>query len=180
MIVYIAASLLQESAGIDVRQSAVAHGKTGKWYGYSAVCIIVMVASVRIFQTSVCDGASEVRCKRTKFGIALGSISFVGGVTVACLMSRNMIHLCTELVVAAFSLAMWCFGVGFLTFGDSPGATIGNLYFSAWISFIIIVIIFAGVFRDFLAARGAAAAHQSGSDQQHAPESPAVPDEDDI
>lgn len=33
---------------------------------------------------------------------------------------------------------------------DSPGSEIGNLYFSTWISFIFIVFIFAGNFREIV------------------------------
>lgn len=189
--VYIAASLLQESAGINVRETALAQGKTGKWFGLAAASIIVMVSSVRLYITRRCADLSDSEyCRRTTFGISLGVISFVGGVAVAYMMSKQLVSLCNELVVAAFLLTMWCFGVGFITFGDSPGNKISNLYFSTWISFIAIVIIFSGVFRDFMAARSGAAAHQQGDGMdehgEHAgsPHSnsggPAIPDEEDI
>jgi hypothetical protein len=41
--------------------------------------------------------------------------------------------------------------IGYVTFGkNSPGAEIGNLYFSTWLSFIFIVFIFANNFRDLV------------------------------
>jgi hypothetical protein len=185
--VYIAASLLQETTGVNVKQSALTQGKTGKWYGFAASSIIVMVASVRIYQAAECGSALQGTeyCRRTNLGIALGCISFVMGVSVACGMARQLVHSCIELSVSALLLAMWCFGVGFITFGTSPGAKIGNLYFSTWISFIAIVVIFAAVFRDFMSARSTAAAAQHGGDEngdinESGSGVPVVPDEEDI
>jgi hypothetical protein len=184
--VYLAGSLLQETTGIEIKKSALTHGKTGKWYGFAASSIVVMVASVRVYQGAKCGGALQGQeyCRRTNLGIALGCISFVSGVSVACGMARQLVQSFVELLVSALLLTMWCFGVGFITFGTSPGAKIGNLYFSTWISFIVIVVIFAAVFRDYMAARSAAAAsHHGGGDAEVAENGsgvPAVPDEEDI
>jgi hypothetical protein len=185
--VYLAGSLLQETTGIEIKKSALTHGKTGKWYGFAASSIVVMVASVRVYEAAQCGGLlkGEPYCKRTNLGIALGCISFVSGVGIACGMAKQLVQSFVELLVSALLLTMWCFGVGFITFGNSPGAKIGNLYFSTWISFIVIVVIFAAVFRDFMAARSAAAAehHGGGGDEEVAENGsgvPAVPDEEDI
>ena len=49
-------------------------------------------------------------------------------------------------------LIVWCFGVGFITFGNTPGSTISNLYFATWASFLLVVFLFAQNFRESIAA----------------------------
>ena len=56
-----------------------------------------------------------------------------------------------EFGVTTFLFIMWCVGTFLITFGQSPGALIGNLYFSTWISFLLIMMIFAQAFQDFTA-----------------------------
>jgi hypothetical protein len=49
--------------------------------------------------------------------------------------------------MAMLMLVVWCFGVGYITFGDtSPGTNIGNLYFSTWASFCISVMLSASAY----------------------------------
>ena len=59
---------------------------------------------------------------------------------------------------------MWCFGVGYTTFGESPGSQIGNLYFSSWISFLLSVFLFGHNFREFVSAGSAPVEDSTSSD----------------
>ena len=159
--ILIAASLLLETTGRDLRQSPLMQGKTGLWYGFAASTIIAMVASSRIYQQLEC-GDSPLKgtsiCRRTNLGISLGCIGFVSGVAIAIALTKQAMPKNAELIASAISLIMWCFGVGFITFGNGPGSIIGNLYFSTWISFILIIVIFAGNFREYASSRGERAA----------------------
>jgi len=193
-ITYIAGNLLQEWTGLSVRDAmnASTTPKTGKWYGLAGSSMVVMVSSVRLFNSSNCADDSTEYCRRTKFGISVGVLSFVFSIALACILSKATSVTFFELVSTTVMLTFWCFGVGFITFGQAPGSRIGNLYFSTWISFILIVAIFAAVFRDFLSSRAAAAAQQHGQDvaneQQGDGAGPddgqlppqAIPDEEDI
>jgi hypothetical protein len=111
-----------------VRSSSLMQGKTGLWWGFAASTIIAMVASSRIYQTLDCGDALKgtAVCRRTNLGIALGCIGFVTGVGMAAGLTKRLVHVNVELGVSAVSFIMWCFGVGFTTFGSGPGSVIGT------------------------------------------------------
>lgn len=190
-VVYIAGSLLEEVTGVSVRQVAGNNRKAGRWYGLTATSMIVMVSSVRIFVAKECSAdtwSSTEYCKRTKFGISLGVLSFVLAFFVAYYSARGVMSRMIELGVTTVLLTMWCFGVGFITFGRSPGAKIGNLYLSTWASFILIVFLFAETFRSVMS--GPAPEPDDNKDEEHFADAgeqemphhsaPEVPGEDDI
>lgn len=153
----IAAGLLLEKQGRDVQQPPLLRGKMGLLCGFATSTIIVMVASSRIYQAVEC-GDSPFQgtsfCRRTNLGISLGCISFVSSTAMAIALMKQVLPKNTDLIASAIFLIMWCFGVGFITFGKGPGSTIGNLYFSTWISFILSIVIFAGNFREYVSTRG--------------------------
>jgi hypothetical protein len=126
----IGASLVLETTGRDVRNSSLMQGKTGLWYGFAASTIIAMVASSRIYQTLDCGDSLKGTsvCRRTNLGISLGCIGFVTGVGMAIGLTKRLLHVNVELGVSAVSFIMWCFGVGFTTFGSGPGSIIGRLF----------------------------------------------------
>lgn len=155
--VFLAGSVAQETMGLDVRQ---APQKQARWFALAASSMVVLFASVRLHRNKdvQCGGEDTVYdsfqqsfeagtlagtefCKRVNLGISLGVITFL----LACAMSFGAALLpfagLAELGLSAVLLVMWCFGVGFITFGGnlSPGTHIGNLYFSTWISFGLVV-----------------------------------------
>lgn len=153
--VFLAGSLAQETMGIDIRN---APSKQSRWIALAASSMVVLFASVRIHRNDEanCGGAEGEGlagtefCKRTNLGIALGVVTFVFSLLVSfgsAVPGLNLILTLgglPELVVSAILLVMWCFGVGFITFGGdlSPGTHIGNLYFATWISFGLAVRLF--------------------------------------
>jgi len=185
-IVFLAGHLLQEWTGMNARDvlNTAASPKTGKWYGLAASSMVVMVSCIRIFRAENCSGDDLEYCKRAKFGISVGVLSFLASLGLACTLAKATMVSFLELLATTVMLTFWCFGVGFITFGSAPGSRIGNLYFSTWISFIIIVVIFGQVFRDFLSGRQAAVAGEHGQQgedsvpDQEAP--PAIPADDEI
>lgn len=188
-IVFIAGHLLQEWTGLNARDmiNANTSPKTGKWYGLAASSMVVMVSSIRIFQAVKCAGDDSEYCKRTKFAISVGVLSFFGSIYLACTLAKAISVTFIELVSTTVMLVFWCFGVGFITFGAAPGSRIGNLYFSTWISFIVIVMIFGQTFRDYLSGQSAAAQQQTsdangdvGDVEQHHNEQPTIPADDEI
>ena len=162
--VYMSGSLAQESTGVDVTKTPA---KTARWYGLTASSLVVLGSAVRTFTTSDCgdDGLKDAQvtyCRRSKFAVAMGVTGFFLAAAMTCL-TRKGLTLKAETLLTTLQLVLWCFGVGFITFGTSPGSTIGNLFFGCWISFILIVFLFAQCFREYVAGReGAIAAQQSG------------------
>jgi hypothetical protein len=156
--------------------------KVGRWCGITAALLVVLGAAIRTFQSASCrtgtdedqDGNVDTRtefCRRTTFAIALGLISMLMSAAMTYLLlkqqpSGRALSLRAEMSIATLQLLLWCFGVSFVTFGKGPGSTIGNLYLSTWITFILAVVIFAVSFRECVASRAAAAAaaqEQNGS-----------------
>ena len=158
-------SLAQESTGVDVTKTPA---KTARWYGLTASSLVVMGSAVRTFSTSDCHrddlvNAQITYCRRSKFAVAMGVVGFFFAAAMTCL-TRKGLTLKAETLLTTLQLVMWCFGVGFITFGTSPGSTIGNLFFGCWISFILIVFLFAQCFREYVAGRESAIAAQQNGD----------------
>jgi cytochrome bd-type quinol oxidase subunit 2 len=148
--------------------------KVSRWCGMAVASLVVLGASVVTFQSASCrtgtdedqDGSNEMHeefCRRTTFAIALGLISMLMSAAMTYLLlkqqpSGRALSLRAEMSIATLQLLLWCFGVSFVTFGKGPGSTIGNLYLSTWITFILAVVIFAVSFRECVASRAAKAA----------------------
>ena len=154
---------MQESTwGIDVTKTPA---KTARWFGLVASSLVVLGSAVRTYTTS-CDeelneSAEVVYCRRSTFAISMGVIGFFFALAMTCL-TRKGLTLKAEALLTTLQLALWAFGVGFITFGTGPGSTIGNLFFSTWISFILTVFLFGQCFREFVARREEAVAQQNG------------------
>jgi uncharacterized membrane protein (UPF0136 family) len=181
-IVFIFGSLAQEYSGVSVRDVAP-NSKNGLWYGLCASSIVVMATSVRLFTSRHCSDSLEGStryCKRTKFSISVGAVSFVASAVVAYLLSMGLSGF-IEFIACCVLLFLWCFGVGFTTFGSAPGATIGNLYFASWVSFIIIVILFGQAFRSFMSPTPEPSdSNQNQETDENGDHIPEIPNEEDI
>lgn len=169
-ILYLSGSFAQEAAGYDVTKTPP---KTARWYGLCASSVVVLGSAVEALKSAdACDieGLSKsTYCRRTRWAISLGTISAVVAGAVVFMSRRGQLQLAVEFGITTLLLILWCFGVGFITFGSTPGATISNLYFASWISFILAVYIFAQSFREVLAARyDAHAPSQQHDGQQEA------------
>ncbi|OEU14864.1 hypothetical protein FRACYDRAFT_269700 [Fragilariopsis cylindrus CCMP1102] len=53
-----------------------------------------------------------------------------------------------ESVGVVVTTIVWTIAWGFITFGEGPGHSLGNLYFSTWAAFIISILITADCFHD--------------------------------
>ena len=178
-VIYLSGSLAQETVGIDVTKTP---SKSARWYGLCASSLVVMGASVRLFKAEDCTNGSQELCKRTKFAISAGTIGFFFALVMTYLTQKGL-AIIVETVATMILLALWCFGVGYITFGSAPGAQIGNLYFATWISFIICVFLFGQCFREVIGAQQANAAAQTNGDDGDSPHEPQafpeVPEEED-
>lgn len=166
------ASLAQELRGIDVTKT---HPKTMKWFVLMACGLVAMGNGVRIFKAGQCGTSlSGTFCRRTKFAIAVGVIGFFFSFLMIALARFVAFSILIETGVSLLLLVLWCFGVGYITFGISPGHAIGNLYFASWISFVVSVILFSDCLREYLDGQAAASAdpesQREANQQQQSPE----------
>lgn len=168
--VFLSGSLLQDTMGVMLTQIAA---KAARWYGSIASSLVVLGTSARTFQAADCrDIDASVSnsleyCRRSKLGVSLGVICFViAAIMTFLVQQKKQLNACSDLSINTIYLLLWCFGVSYITFGESPGSTIGNLYFSSWISFLLAVGSFAVAFREFVVGRQQAS---DTSPQQDAP-----------
>lgn len=153
---FLSGSLAQEWSGVSLHYRDVAI-KAARWYGLAAAALVVTGSAVRTYRVAGCHAADMTDtefCRRSKFAVGVGITGFVlaGGMTYLVQLQKQLTR-CTELSFTTVQLVMWCFGVGYITFGTSPGSTIGNLYFGTWISFLLTVLLFAVSFREYVAGR---------------------------
>jgi hypothetical protein len=143
------------------------------WGGVCAANFVAMLAAIRIYQGKlVCDG-NDALCKRTKFAISLGTISAF--VSAIWMFVGHKFAAKTDTGLSVLMLILWTFGVAYITFGSSaPGAFLGNLYFSTWISFVLVLSVSSANLRrmfvkddeDEAATDAAAAAGGGGGDEE--------------
>lgn len=158
--IFLVLSLAREKLGFDVRQT---DGKQLRWFFLAASSLVVMGAATRTYKSdSIQCGNDDVGggsnlCKRTNFAISLGVITFVIAIVAVFMLIRHMMAAMIELGISTILLILWTFGVGFITFGgsDAPGTSIGNLYFSTWISFILVVLLFGNSLQEFTSGSAA-------------------------
>lgn len=149
---FIAGSIAQERSGLSLVPSAT----QARWLGLAAASIIVMASAARVLRADTCQldiFSDSAYCRRTRWAVGLGCISTVISIFVLFASRCFTLLLNVEFAITSLLLVLWCFGVGFITFGNTPGATISNIYFGAWIAFIVTVFLFAYSFREFMAAR---------------------------
>lgn len=112
---FLLSSILQELFGIDVRETS---SKAARYYGLCAASLVVMGSSIRLYtDNEVCD-FSDVNqisyCRRSKLGIAIGTISFILTAAVSYAMHIKLQQLTNlyETIGTTLLLILWCFGVG--------------------------------------------------------------------
>lgn len=121
------------------------------WSGLLACQLVVMGASANIFDKD-CGGGVQAGayCKRTKYGIALGAIGTIFAlVVVGMKMATAIAPFVVEGAISLLLCIMNGFGVAFLTSAQGPGSPIGNLYYFSWMSFLVNIMLVAGVYEDF-------------------------------
>ena len=151
-ILYIVTSTFQEFAGLSLIPSRT----NARWWALAAASIIVMASAARVLRdTSTCQLAAfddSEYCRRTRWAVGLGCISTIIALFFLVASRCFTLFLSVEFAISTLLLVLWCFGVGFITFGNTPGATISNIYFGAWIAFVVTVFQFGDNFREFMAA----------------------------
>jgi hypothetical protein len=137
--------------------------RQGQWYGLVAASVVVLAASVRVYQSFQCD--LEVMklvptCTESKYAIAVSVIGTATAIlfsliTTLCqsssrTTSKTKIARRIEGLGATVMVLIWSVGFGFITFGQGPGRTIGNLFFATWAAFIISWLIVADSYQDWM------------------------------
>jgi hypothetical protein len=171
-VLWICGSLAKLLYGFDIasRAAPIVKSRQGKWYALVAGSIIVMGASIRIFLAFECslDAMQKApTCRQTKFAISAGVIGTLASAMFTIFQNSYTIMREHEWAGSIVMLITWTFGLVYITFGEGPGHSIGNLYFATWGSFVLSVLIFAECCQEFLAIRQQAANPSPSSDEVH-------------
>uniref|UniRef100_A0A7S2U9F3 Uncharacterized protein n=1 Tax=Attheya septentrionalis TaxID=420275 RepID=A0A7S2U9F3_9STRA len=143
---WISGSLARDAKVLDVSDTTP---KTAQWYLLLAASIVVLASSVKIYNASICDDFPDNSfCRRTKFAISIGVIGMVMALVGSIMSALGVMSPLIEVITSVTLFGLYCFGVGYITFGDGPGTAIGNLYFSTWAGFILSGAIFAASLKD--------------------------------
>lgn len=159
----------RQAFGLDLVNEISSRGaRVNLWAALIATSLVVAGSSGRTLQ-NICKGTPNfnssngmdqliaaldlfIYCKRTKFGIALGTIAvFLSIVVVGMKIVRANPAVSTEMAVAILTAILYAFGVAFITSNLGPGATIGNLYYFTWASFLLSVGLVAECYAAFTA-----------------------------
>jgi len=161
-IILICGSLFQEAAGKNIVGQT--SPKTASWFGLMASSIVVLGSAVKFYRSTACDNnQSSDPCTRNKYALSLGVLGVVIGILMSFMTAKDKIALKFEVVVNVITLALYAFGVAYITFGNGPGTTIGNLYFSTWLGFILSVSLTSDCVREYWCARNSDAAVEGDS-----------------
>lgn len=160
---FFACTSMSISSFIEVMNESSNNRRCGRasWAGIMVTSFIVMIAASRIFQDVQCDQSTgdialfDEVCDRTKFGVALGSISTIVAaiwLIVTMFWLKGSMGTMIELGLVLFLMAMWTVGVALLTFDEekSPGSGLGNLYVFTWSSWSINVFMTMTSIQNFM------------------------------
>jgi hypothetical protein len=149
--------------------------RRGRWYTLVAASVVVLAASVRVFRAFECDlqvMEAAPTCFDSRYAIATSSIGtftalLLVTITAGWCCRNSTVALRMEGVGAVLMVIIWSIGLGFITFGEGPGRSIGNLFFATWAAFIISCLIVAECYRDVIGSRHEAT---SATLDQHGPQ----------
>jgi hypothetical protein len=116
---------LRSSMGVDVvGEMRNRSARLTLWAGLLAASLVVMGSSARVYSESCSSDSfyAASYCKRTKFGIALGTITMVLAVVVVALkLCLSASSFFIEFVSAFLLAIMNAFGVAYITSSFGPG-----------------------------------------------------------
>jgi len=133
------------------------------WVVLVATSLIVMSSAVRLWKHRDCENLETTNCRRLEYSFSLGVIS---GVVAFCwLLIGARLPVLADAILSLLMLVLWCLAVAYTTFGDaSPAYTLGNLYFSTWLSFIISCRLIAAGIQNVIASMKGEEGGESAND----------------
>lgn len=151
--VTLAISYLQSAFQVDVTgEIRTRASRLTNWSALLTFSLVVMGCSVNIYSGNCTgdDTYSATYCRRTKFGIALGTLTTILSLlVVASKVALRPLPFMAEAITGLISTVMYIFGVCFITTQNGPGAPLGNLYYFTWLSFLISGLITASCYEDY-------------------------------
>lgn len=168
-------SFMRTERGLDVSSELKSRGKRFRYWVLLVVTTLIVMGSSASSYDAKCgdinnDEAFKPRkyCRRAAFGVSAGCIGCVGSLAVVAMRlscttkennadedsgNPNKIIFVGECISSLILLCFYCFAVAYLTSEEGPGAPLGNLYYSTWITFGLIFFVAASCFEEIQAAK---------------------------
>lgn len=160
-------SFMKTERGLDVPNELKARGRRFRLWVILVISTAIVMGSSASSYDARCDHLNDEGfdeppkfCRRAAFGVSVGCIGCVTSLAIVAIRatcskaiddhlrnggsgkgSANKRIFMIECVSCLILLCFYCFAVGYLTSEEGPGAPLGNLYYSTWISFGIIFFI---------------------------------------
>jgi len=143
-IILLLGSYVQERAGFNVRNCPP---QAARWYGLCVASVVVLASAAQMLNSrDECEEDGYLHkhkyCKRMRVAIGFGCVSFLLSIIVIGLSHTSRLGMYIEFAVTFALLGLWGCGVGLLTFGVAPAATVSNLYFGIWVCFLLSTLLF--------------------------------------
>jgi hypothetical protein len=126
------------------------------WAANVKVCFVLLGASLHVWHNIASNCGEEIEeldelsatfCGRTKIGIAVAVTGILSG--WVCTISRVLGCPITkryttrvETALSVFLIIIYGAGIALLTAMGGPGQSVGDLFYSSWLSFVVSVFIF--------------------------------------
>eukprot|EP00804_Cyclotella_cryptica_P022511 CCRYP_009407-RA/>CCRYP_009407-RA protein AED:0.13 eAED:0.13 QI:276/1/1/1/1/1/2/2004/395 len=167
-------AFVRTERGVDVEQELRSRGNRFRSWVILIVTTLIVMASSASSYDAQCDGeVVEVRpvkyCRRAALGVSVGCVGCVASLVIVamrllCLKQgqdddrgngnqSNKMVFAAEGITGAVLFCMYGFAVAYLTSEKGPGAPIGNLYYSSWITFGMTFFVVTSCFEEFQAAK---------------------------
>mmetsp|Transcript_28934 Transcript_28934/g.61122 ORF Transcript_28934/g.61122 Transcript_28934/m.61122 type:complete len:374 (+) Transcript_28934:72-1193(+) len=172
-------SFLRTERGMDVTNELKSRGRRFRlWVILVITSLIVMGSSASSYDVFChAEVIPKKYCRRSAFGVSAGCIGCVFSLVVVAIRlsctkrengedGPNKFIFAAECITSLVLLCFYCFAVAYLTSEKGPGAPLGNLFYSTWISFILIFLVATSCFEEYQAAKVVySLRNQTGSDQ---------------
>ena len=151
----------------QVNAARDAWAKHWLWLVFSS--LVAVASASRMFKKSNCGEDSnsigildeyveefKEGCQDLKIGISLSVISSVLAIFLTFLthgFPKKVPTALIGMIAGILTLILWSFNIAYLTFGNGPASSMGNLFFSTWISLVLAIDLAASHAKAFLSRK---------------------------
>lgn len=146
-------------------------GRLTKWWGLFVASVVVLVSSGQFHVSQDCPngGSTELSvnaCRSNRYAISLGAWSCF--LTLVCILLAHIgkIRFCVETVFAVILFIFYTAGIALITYNEGSGITVGNLFFSTWIGFILTLLLCIECYLEHMKNRAARKAAKGPSKRE--------------
>ena len=161
-------SFIRTERGLDLGSELRSRGNRFRsWVILIVVTLIVMGSSASSYDAQ-CDVEAAVEpvkyCRRAALGVSAGCVGCVASLAIVAIRllfagqddddnRPKKAIFAAECIASAVLFCMYGFTVAYVTSEKGPGAPLGNLYYSTWITFGMTFFVAASCFEEFQAAK---------------------------